>query len=101
MREENRMTSPGLEEALTDPRTEEIFRRMREQNAIGHKGCPWCGDIPVSASLSHGMYLLGCENEFCPVEPKVCARTLKEAFEKWDTRAEPEPAGISEPGALK
>lgn len=101
------MPSPGLEEALTDPRTEEIFRRMREKNAIGHKGCPWCSDVPHAATLHNGWYHVGCENENCPVEPQVVSRTLAEAFAKWDNR-QPETAepphdpdmNISEPRGL-
>lgn len=102
------MTTPGLEEALTDPRTEEIFRRMREKNAIGHKGCPWCGDVPHCATQgSFGWYIVACEGENCPVEPMASGKTLSEAWARWDSR-KPETAepmhdpdmNISEPRGL-
>jgi hypothetical protein len=85
-------------EDITDPRAEEIFRRWREQPP--HLGCPWCGDVPAGANFSHGFYTLGCDNENCLVQPRVSARTLKNAFARWDARHEPE-LGISTPGALK
>jgi len=72
-------------EDITDPRAEEIFRRWREQPP--HLGCPWCGDVPASASFSHGFYTLGCDNDDCPVQPRVSARTLKDTFARWDARA--------------
>jgi hypothetical protein len=70
---------------ITDPRTEEIHRRWREQPP--HKGCPWCGDVPASADFCLGFYTLGCDNENCLVQPRVSGHTLKDAFARWDARA--------------
>lgn len=86
------MISPYLE---LSPRSEAIFRSMREKAAKGHRACPFCGDIPCGGTVTRtGWVMVGCENDACTISPMASGKTLKEAFERWDTRADSvKPAG--------
>ena len=56
-----------------------------------HKGCPFCGDAPpmcTSYSMGEGArrFLVGCENDDCAVQPQVSGETMKQAWDRWNTR---------------
>lgn len=63
--------------------------------------CPFCGEDPPLAAEKIGPssfrnFIVGCENEDCPAEPKVSGHTVAEAWKKWNTRAKPQSENTSE-----
>ena len=48
--------------------------------------CPWCGTEPGLARIVMGRYLVGCENDLCPVNPQTGGATLREAWDNWNRR---------------
>ena len=61
----------------------DVIRRA----ATNDKACPWCNEYPPLAVQRAGLYLVGCENEDCPVSPQASGKTLAEAWSNWNTRA--------------
>jgi hypothetical protein len=52
--------------------------------------CPFCGSDPLMERWHGGgpnKRMVSCDNEECDVAPMVTGESVREAVEKWNTRA--------------
>lgn len=62
------------------------------------KGCPFCGGIDVSDRYvrdGRQMFCIGCGASVAATYHGPCGDTLERATEAWNTRASPDPAGVT------
>lgn len=91
----DKLTSPSFPQGIGHIGTEAEGRAARSARlARTPLPCPFCGaDVLPAAEHRWGKshewhyFALGCENEDCPVEPRVTGNTVAEAMARWNVRA--------------
>jgi hypothetical protein len=50
--------------------------------------CPFCGIDPPNATMNrYGYFVVGCDNDDCPIQPQVSRQSMSEAWRLWNGRA--------------